>query len=624
MKSLIPSIRISLVFVVNLITVIGLTACDNSPSGETKGIETETTPTAHTHENESEKCFLCDASLRESGRLWCKEHGRYEDRCWICQPQLEDKSRLWCKEHFLYEDECHLCHPELLEKKPESPLNDKKSSAAPPHPSNVPELSSKSPPSNRAASAVALFCKEHGVLEHECGICQPQLASKLKPGESMKVRFVSKLSTFKAGVRTATPRESESAPTISAFCQVRYNENKLAHITPRASGIVAKVVVEVGAEVKAGDVLAVLESSVLAEAKSDYLAKLQSLELSQLDLNRSSTILDNTRKALDLLKNSPSLDELGQLSDLELGLNRKDLLSAHAAFVVARSAYDREKQLLADEISSKADYQMAEAAYQTAWANHLATKDDVAFSSKRDMESKSRAVKVATFSLESARRRLVTLGLSLTEVKAISTDTNANLSRHEIRAPYDGTIVERNAVVGESVETGGTLFTLVDLSDMWISLSIPADKASLITTGCQVETIIPNLPGEAVTGRLQWIDTSIDERTRMVKARAVVPNQNGQLKSGMFGESNVAVGSMSRALRVPNSAVQRYERQPYVFVKLEDDLYDLRRVALGNKSDTATDIVAGIQPKERIVVAGTFTVMSEYLKSRLGAGCVDD
>ena len=92
----------------------------------------------------------------------------------------------------------------------------------------------------------------------------------------------------------------------------------------------------------------------------------------------------------------------------------------------------------------------------------------------------------------------------------------------------------------------------------------------------------------------------------------------------MFGEADIAVGSASRALRVPKSAVQRFERQPYVFVKLEDDLSALRRVALGHKSDTAFDIVAGIQPQDQVVVAGTFTVMSEYLKSRLGAGCVDD
>ena len=68
------------------------------------------TPAAHRHDGD-ETCYLCDSSQRDVGRLWCREHSRYEDRCWIFQPQLEDASRPYCKEHFLYEDECFLCDP---------------------------------------------------------------------------------------------------------------------------------------------------------------------------------------------------------------------------------------------------------------------------------------------------------------------------------------------------------------------------------------------------------------------------------------------------------------------------------------------------------------------------------
>jgi hypothetical protein len=64
------------------------------------------------HNAPQELCFLCDAGLRDKGRLWCTEHNRYEDRCWECHPELQDKNRLWCAEHSLYEDECFLCRPE--------------------------------------------------------------------------------------------------------------------------------------------------------------------------------------------------------------------------------------------------------------------------------------------------------------------------------------------------------------------------------------------------------------------------------------------------------------------------------------------------------------------------------
>ena len=59
------------------------------------------------------QCFICDAALREPGRLWCAEHARYEDRCFVCHPEIRQANRLFCDEHGLYEDECFLCHPEL-------------------------------------------------------------------------------------------------------------------------------------------------------------------------------------------------------------------------------------------------------------------------------------------------------------------------------------------------------------------------------------------------------------------------------------------------------------------------------------------------------------------------------
>lgn len=73
------------------------------------------TTVAHSHAKANETCFICDASKRDKGRLWCKEHSTYENRCWKCQPQLEDKERPYCKEHQVYEDECPLCN--LGEKK---------------------------------------------------------------------------------------------------------------------------------------------------------------------------------------------------------------------------------------------------------------------------------------------------------------------------------------------------------------------------------------------------------------------------------------------------------------------------------------------------------------------------
>ena len=77
---------------------------------------TASAPVVCKHKAPKSECFICNPELREKGRLWCKEHERYEDRCWICHPEAQDKKRPYCNEHSLYEDECFLCHPELKKK----------------------------------------------------------------------------------------------------------------------------------------------------------------------------------------------------------------------------------------------------------------------------------------------------------------------------------------------------------------------------------------------------------------------------------------------------------------------------------------------------------------------------
>ena len=197
--------------------------------------------TAHAHDNPGETCFVCDASKREKGRLWCKGHARYEDRCWLCHPELEDKSRMFCKEHAVYEDECFLCHPELK--------SDGESVQREP-----------SETSGGEARSSVLFCNEHGVPEIECGICQPDLASSLEPGGNLKVRFPSVDSAGKAGIRTQRPGVQVSAPSIKAFCEAQYNQNAMAKVTPLVGGVIHKVRHDVGDQVKAGETLVVLHS----------------------------------------------------------------------------------------------------------------------------------------------------------------------------------------------------------------------------------------------------------------------------------------------------------------------------------------------------------------------------
>ena len=482
--------------------------------------ETVSGSTAHSHDNPYETCFICDPSKRDKGRLWCKEHGRYEDRCWLCHPELEDKDRLFCKEHALYEDECFLCHPEV------EGAGESDHSRTPARGDGEDEMA-------------ALFCNEHRVPEAECAICQPDLAAALEPGGSMKVRFPSTEAADKAGVRTARPPFTKAAPGIKAYCEVQFNRNRMAKVTPLAGGIIHDVRHDVGEEVEKGEVLVLLHSAEVAAAKSDYLAALVEQD-------------------------------------------------------IRRGTFEREKQLKEQQISAEREFLDAQAAHRTA-----------------------------SLTASNLRQKLLNLGLLPTEIARIEQEQDASADL-QIRVPFAGTLVERDAVTGEAIEDGHALFTVAELSTRWLALSVPAHHIAQIHVGQSVEARFADLPGSVYTGEITWIDSSVDPLTRMVRARALVEDPERRTKTGLFGEARIINGAERAVAIVPRDTVQRHEGADFVFVQSTADLFFLRRVVLGDSEGDNIHIVAGVEPDESVVVGNSFIVMSEFLKSRLGAGCVDE
>ena len=107
------------------------------------------------------------------------------------------------------------------------------------------------------------------------------------------------------------------------------------------------------------------------------------------------------------------------------------------------------------------------------------------------------------------------------------------------------------------------------------------------------------------------------------KARAVIPNDDGKIKSGMFGKARIETEQATKTFRIPKDAIQRLDGKPYLFVKEDADLFALRRIVVRNVTGSEIDVLTGINETDQVVIQGSFIVMSEFLKSRLGAGCTD-
>jgi len=439
-------------------------------------------------------CFLCDPALRDKGRLWCNEHNRYEDRCWLCHPDLEDKKRLWCNEHNLYEDECFLCDP-----------------------------SRKKGP--QASAGTALMCREHGVPEADCGICRPEVAGKLKPGEAVKIRLPSTDSTRLAGITTTPATTGDIAEAIECYAEVEFDQNHYAEISAPVSGIIQKVVADLGSKVEERQVVARIWSAQIAEAVAKAVLSHQTLE--------------------------------------------------------------REKKLRADGIAPAKDLQEAEATHRAA--------------------------------CQQAR----TFGFSEEDIEAMGKRQDEAVML-EVRAPFAGEIVARNAVRGAMIEAGKPLFTVANRATMWATLNVPEAALSRLVVGQTVELQVDSLPGKTFTGTLTWVAAEVDERSRLARARAEFANPDGLLRAKMFARARVLARSEKGAVIVPPAAIQQVENNPIVFVKLADDLYEARGIRVGAKHNGHVEVLAGLQAGEPVVVAQTFAVKSQLLISRLGAGCAHE
>jgi membrane fusion protein, heavy metal efflux system len=455
-------------------------------------------------------CFICDASLREKGRLWCNEHARYEDRCWLCHPELRDATRLYCEEHFLYEDECFLCHPEL-------------------------RASGEVPAEHGMAGA--LMCVEHAVAESECGICHPELAAALGPGQGLKVRLPSMTSAMKAGVAAEPIGTSSQGEALAATGELGYNQNRLARITTPVDGVVKNVQSDVGQAVKTGTSLLAVSSPRVAEV-------------------------------------------------------RAELIRALSEESVAAQSLKRQQQLFDQKVSAQRELDDARSRHESA-----------------------RAL------TQSARQTLRDLGLTVEDIERLA-QNQANESLLPLRAPFAGTVVERTVALGDVVEAGDVMFVVADLDMMWLKLSVTEAEAARLRVGDRVDARLESL-GRDVSGRITWISSGLDQATRTVQVRAEIPNPEHRLRAGTFVTARIAVSDDRSQMSIDRDAVHQIDGHNFVFVRLSDDLFELRAIDARPASGDRVAVHAGLSAGDVVVTKQSYLVKSEFQKSRLGAGCVD-
>jgi len=262
------------------------------------------------------------------------------------------------------------------------------------------------------------------------------------------------------------------------------------------------------------------------------------------------------------------------------------------AMRVAEKAFERARALSAEGAIGISEYQRREAEHENAKAE-----------------------------LYEAEEKLHLLGMAEREIERLSAEQlpHAEVAQVFLRAPFSGEIIERNATVGEVVDPSKTLFTVADLSTVWVRADFPEQQIGKLRTGLAVEVRVSAYPETVFQGVITYIGAVIDSATRTVTARSEIPNRDRRLRPEMFAEVTVRTEEQS-VLAVPRAALQQVGSRTMVFVTRGPRRFEFLDVTIGESSNGYVEIKAGLMEKDEVVTEGSYALKSEALRGQMSMG----
>jgi cobalt-zinc-cadmium efflux system membrane fusion protein len=242
---------------------------------------------------------------------------------------------------------------------------------------------------------------------------------------------------------------------------------------------------------------------------------------------------------------------------------------------------------------------------------------EIGAASRQELEKIHAEHAAQTAAVQSARSQLELLGVSASALENMAPSHSVSATT-TVPAPIDGVVTERGANVGLNVDTATKLFTIVDLSTVWIVANVYEKDFSLVRVGSEVALTTSARPELTLRGRVAYIDPQVSDDTRTAKARIEVPNPGGELRLGMYADVVVAGASGASSLRVPRSAVQNVGDRTVVYLAnpKEPGKFIEREVRLSPSSGEQVEVVSGVKPGDVVVTEGSFFVRAE--RERLG------
>ncbi|MDO8891365.1 MAG: efflux RND transporter periplasmic adaptor subunit [Sulfurimicrobium sp.] len=279
-------------------------------------------------------------------------------------------------------------------------------------------------------------------------------------------------------------------------------------------------------------------------------------------------------------------EQLATLHSTELSAAQLAYLKALSQTELQRRAVERAKLLFASDVIGAAELQKRESELAQAQAE-----------------------------MQASQGQLGVLGMTESAMAKLAASRTVH-SLSSITATLDGAVIERKVTPGQVVQPADALFTVADLSHVWLVAEVPEQQAALIKKGESAQAEIPALNGKRIEGRLIYVADIVNPERRTVTVRMDVDNPDRLLKPEMLA-SMLIQGAPQRRLVVPAAAVVREDNKDHVFVQLDGTRFQLRPVVLGQESNGYVPVQSGLKGGEPIVTEGAFHLNNERKRKEL-------
>ena len=187
-----------------------------------------------------------------------------------------------------------------------------------------------------------------------------------------------------------------------------------------------------------------------------------------------------------------------------------------------------------------------------------------------------------------------------------------------IRSPFAGVVIRAQVAHGEVVDPGMELFSIADLSEVWVQAEVYERDLGRIQIGQTALISVDTYQDEKFSGRVSYISDTLNPQTRTASVRCVVPNKDRRLKLDMFVSVNVPTTFSRKTIAVPTAAIQQIAGKNVVFVQESEQRFRAQEVQVGKVVDGQAEIVAGLVGKESVVLQGAYHLKAVLLNKELG------